>query len=117
MLKMQTFHSQLGCLQEAEDALSEANILDNTDAEVWGYLSLVCLKVRQTLFKRYASLNPSATGRLIVRPANPQNLIMNFPSHTSRKYSSHFGQQAIIKHVTCQYLDTRSKSGINAQSF
>nr|KAG5710751.1 hypothetical protein BaRGS_035153 [Batillaria attramentaria] len=31
-------------LSEAEDALMEANILNNTDAEVWGYLSLVCLR-------------------------------------------------------------------------
>ena len=35
---------QLGELSEAEDALSEANILNNTDSEVWAYLSLVCLK-------------------------------------------------------------------------
>ncbi|NXL51792.1 CFA70 protein, partial [Podilymbus podiceps] len=28
---------------EAEDALSEANALSNTNAEVWGYLALVCL--------------------------------------------------------------------------
>ncbi|KAK2186875.1 hypothetical protein NP493_185g01050 [Ridgeia piscesae] len=31
-------------LDEAEDALSEANILNNTDPEVWAYLSMVCLK-------------------------------------------------------------------------
>ncbi|ELU15780.1 hypothetical protein CAPTEDRAFT_154432 [Capitella teleta] len=31
-------------LSEAEDALSEANILNNTDPEVWAYLSLVCLR-------------------------------------------------------------------------
>ncbi|NWR51672.1 CFA70 protein, partial [Regulus satrapa] len=28
---------------EAEDALSEANALNNTNPEVWGYLSLICL--------------------------------------------------------------------------
>ncbi|GAB0196303.1 cilia- and flagella-associated protein 70 [Grus japonensis] len=31
-------------LVEAEDALSEANALNNTNAEVWGYLSLICLQ-------------------------------------------------------------------------
>lgn len=36
---------KLGDLAEAEDALSEANILNNKDAEVWSYLSLVCLEV------------------------------------------------------------------------
>ena len=35
---------RLGELDEAEQALSEANILNSTDPEVWGYLSLVCLK-------------------------------------------------------------------------
>jgi len=30
---------------EAEDALSEANTLSNTNAEVWGYLALICLQV------------------------------------------------------------------------
>ncbi|XP_015774260.1 PREDICTED: cilia- and flagella-associated protein 70-like [Acropora digitifera] len=36
---------RLGDLAEAEDALSEANILNNKDAEVWSYLSLICLQV------------------------------------------------------------------------
>lgn len=36
---------KLGDLAEAEDALSEANILNNKDAEVWSYLLLVCLEV------------------------------------------------------------------------
>ncbi|NXA05697.1 CFA70 protein, partial [Sapayoa aenigma] len=31
-------------LVEAEDALSEANALNNTNAEVWGYLALICLR-------------------------------------------------------------------------
>ena len=34
----------MGELSEAEDALAEANILNNSDSEVWAYLSLVCLK-------------------------------------------------------------------------
>ncbi|XP_053401249.1 cilia- and flagella-associated protein 70-like isoform X9 [Mercenaria mercenaria] len=40
---------RLGELAEAEDALSEANILNNSDPEVWGYLSLVCLKTGRQL--------------------------------------------------------------------
>lgn len=30
---------------EAEDALSEANALNNNNAEVWAYLALVCMQV------------------------------------------------------------------------
>ena len=41
--------AQLDELSNAEDALSEANILNNTDPEVWAYLSLVCLKTGRQL--------------------------------------------------------------------
>lgn len=37
---------KLGDLEQAEDALTEANILNNLDPEVWAYLTMVCLKVR-----------------------------------------------------------------------
>ncbi|XP_066499123.1 cilia- and flagella-associated protein 70 isoform X2 [Hoplias malabaricus] len=40
---------QLGELTEAEDALSEANTLNNGNPEVWGYLSLVCLQTGRKL--------------------------------------------------------------------
>ncbi|KAM6182870.1 cilia- and flagella-associated protein 70 isoform 2-T2 [Erethizon dorsatum] len=36
-------------LSEAEDALSEANALNNYNAEVWAYLALVCLKAGRQL--------------------------------------------------------------------
>ena len=36
----------LNDLAQAEDALCEANILNNLDSTVWAYLTLVCLKVR-----------------------------------------------------------------------
>ncbi|XP_055969429.1 cilia- and flagella-associated protein 70 [Sorex fumeus] len=40
---------RLGELTEAEDALSEANALNNHNAEVWAYLALVCLKANRQL--------------------------------------------------------------------
>ncbi|KAJ3006241.1 UNVERIFIED_CONTAM: Cilia- and flagella-associated protein 70 [Siphonaria sp. JEL0065] len=33
----------LGQYEEAEDSLSEANVLNNRDSEVWAYLALLCL--------------------------------------------------------------------------
>ncbi|KAM4620358.1 cilia- and flagella-associated protein 70 [Polymixia lowei] len=36
-------------MSEAEDALTEANTLNNMNPEVWGYLALVCLKSGRTL--------------------------------------------------------------------
>ncbi|XP_045076940.1 cilia- and flagella-associated protein 70-like [Coregonus clupeaformis] len=40
---------RLGELTEAEDALTEANTLNNGNAEVWGYLSLVSLQMGRRL--------------------------------------------------------------------
>ena len=43
-------YSQLGQLDEAEDALCEANILNNLDPIVWAYISLLCKAVSKLLF-------------------------------------------------------------------
>jgi Flp pilus assembly protein TadD len=40
---------RLDDLAESEDALSEANVLNNSDPEVWAYLSLVCLRTGRRL--------------------------------------------------------------------
>ncbi|XP_069761499.1 cilia- and flagella-associated protein 70 isoform X2 [Narcine bancroftii] len=40
---------KLNELTDAEDALCEANILCNSNADVWGYLTLVCLKTGRKL--------------------------------------------------------------------
>ncbi|XP_060748472.1 cilia- and flagella-associated protein 70 [Tachysurus vachellii] len=40
---------RLGELTEAEDALTEANALNNRNPEVWGYLSLICLQTGRKL--------------------------------------------------------------------
>jgi cytochrome c-type biogenesis protein CcmH/NrfG len=36
-------------LEEAKNALCEANILNNKAPEVWAYLSLICLKTNKPL--------------------------------------------------------------------
>ncbi len=36
---------ELGDLSQAEDALCEANILNNLDPVIWAYLTMLCLKV------------------------------------------------------------------------
>ncbi|XP_002122550.2 cilia- and flagella-associated protein 70 [Ciona intestinalis] len=40
---------RLNEISEAEDALAEANILNNTNSDVWAYLSLVCLNTGRKL--------------------------------------------------------------------
>ncbi|KAI3382353.1 hypothetical protein SNEBB_004063 [Seison nebaliae] len=35
---------RLECLTDAEDALSEANVLNNREPTVWSYLSMICLR-------------------------------------------------------------------------
>lgn len=42
---LSSFPLKLEEMVEAEDALSEANALNNSNAEVWAYLALVCLQV------------------------------------------------------------------------
>jgi len=40
---MSVWSCQLGDLCDAEDALTEANVLNNLEPEVWAYLCLLCL--------------------------------------------------------------------------
>jgi len=43
---------RLGQLKEAEDAISNANILDNTNPKVWGFMTILCLSTgRQRLIQ------------------------------------------------------------------
>uniref|UniRef100_A0A8C3DBD6 Cilia and flagella associated protein 70 n=1 Tax=Corvus moneduloides TaxID=1196302 RepID=A0A8C3DBD6_CORMO len=44
-------------MEEAEDALSEANALNNTNADVWGYLTLICLHVTRSPFPQLGLQN------------------------------------------------------------
>ena len=40
---------RLGELPDAEQALTEANIYDSSNAEVWAYLALICTRLRRRL--------------------------------------------------------------------
>lgn len=40
---------RLGLLDDARDALAEANAYDNTNAKVWGYLAVVCARLKQKI--------------------------------------------------------------------
>ena len=48
-LRVCTPYMQLDELGEAEDALAEANVLNNENALTWAYLSLVCLRTGRPL--------------------------------------------------------------------
>lgn len=80
---------QLGELSEAEDALSEANILNNSDPEVWGYLALVCLQTGRQLEAEQAY-------KYAVKVGVSSSVIYEYPSAyyllawSSVLYNSHF---------------------------
>ena len=57
----------LNDLAQAEDALCEANILNNLDSTVWAYLTLVCLKVRWNCVNyMYMYLQLHTVGRVLI---------------------------------------------------
>ncbi|EDV28658.1 uncharacterized protein TRIADDRAFT_51790 [Trichoplax adhaerens] len=72
---------RMGDLSEAEEALSEANVLNNHDAEVWGYLSLVCLRTNREEEAEQAykyALKVGLSNKELLQEINEQQKVIGF---------------------------------------
>ena len=82
---------QLGELENAMDALCEANILNNHDSIVWAYLALVSAKVRLYVYELHFLLFVYSTYcthllcLVFVTTYSMTHLPMYVPSHSSFK--------------------------------